>query len=75
MIKLAVSDVFSVLQEIVAVVWTVFGDCAKTIMDNPLLFVPVLIAIGGTLIMFGIGVFKRLGVKGVSSSGRRRRRR
>lgn len=72
---MSISDVFSLLQQIVQVVWTVFGDCVDTIMSNPLLFVPVLISIAATIIFFGVGVFKRLGVKGVSSSGSRRRRR
>ena len=72
---MTIADVFSVLQDIIAVVWTVFADCANTIMENPLLFVPVLISIGGSLIFLGISIFKRLGIKGVSSSGRRRRRR
>lgn len=70
---MTVAQVFEVLQQIIAVVWTVFGDCASTIMSNALLFVPVLIGIGATLIFFGITIFKKLGVKGVSAAGRRRR--
>lgn len=72
---MTVTSVFDMLQKIVAVVWTVFGDCVTTIMNNPLLFVPVLISIGGTLIFFGVKTFKKLGIKGVSSAGGRRRRR
>ena len=72
---MSISDVFSLLQQIVTVVWTVFGDCVETIMGNALLFVPVLISIAATIIFFGVSVFKRLGVKGVSASGTRRRRR
>lgn len=69
------ANVFSVLTEIMGVIWGVFADCASTIMDNPLLFVPVLIALAATVIMFAIGVVRRLGIKGVSSAGGRRRRR
>lgn len=69
------SDVFSVLTEIMGVIWGVFGNCATTIMENPLLYVPVLIALAATVIMFAIGVVRRLGIKGVSSAGGRRRRR
>lgn len=72
---MTIPNVFSALQDIIAVVWGVFGDCAKTIMENPLLFVPVLIGIAGSLIFFAIRIVKRLGIKGVSSSGGRRRRR
>ena len=68
-------NVFNVLTEIMGAIWGVFGDCASTIMDNALLFVPVLIALSASVIMFAIGVVRRLGIKGVSSSGGRRRRR
>ena len=72
---MTITNVFSALQDIIAVIWDVCADCASTIMSNPLLFVPVLIGIGGTLIFFAIGIVKRLGIKGVASSGGRRRRR
>lgn len=74
-VAITTSDVFNVLTEIMGVIWGVFADCASTIMNNPLLFVPVLIALAATVIMFAIGVVRRLGVKGVSSAGGRRRRR
>lgn len=69
------TGVFGLLSQVFQLVLTVFLDCANTIMENPLLLVPIIISIGGMIILFGVGVFKRLGVKGVSSSGRRRRRR
>ena len=69
------TDVFAVLTEIMGAIWGVFGDCASTIMSNPLLYVPVLIGIAATVIMFAIGIVRRLGIKGVSSAGSRRRRR
>lgn len=72
---MTIANVFESLQSIIAVIWDVFADCATTIMGNPLLFVPVLIGIGGSLIFFAIGIVKRLGIKGVASSGGRRRRR
>lgn len=68
-------NVFTTLTEIMGAIWGVFGDCAETIMDNALLYVPVLIALGAGLIFFAIGVVRRLGIRGVSSSGGRRRRR
>lgn len=67
--------VFGVLTEIMGAIWGVFADCASTIMDNALLYVPVLIALAASVIMFAISVVRRLGIKGVSSSGGRRRRR
>lgn len=69
------TGVFQLLNQVFQLVLTVFLDCTNTIMENPLLLVPILISIGGMIIFFGVSVFKRLGVKGVSSSGRRRRRR
>lgn len=72
---MTIANVFSALQDIIAVIWDVFGDCATTIMGNPLLFVPVLLGIGASLIFFAINIVRRLGIKGVSSSGGRRRRR
>lgn len=69
------ANVFEVLTEIMGTIWGVFSDCASTIMDNALLYVPVLIALAASVIMFAIGVVRRLGIKGVSSSGGRRRRR
>jgi len=43
------------------------------IMGNPLVFLPVLMAIFAGIIMYVIGLVKRLGIRGVSSSGGRRR--
>lgn len=72
---MTVAQVFTALQDIIAVIWDVFGDCARTIMGNPLLFVPVLLGIAGSLIFFAIRIVRKLGIKGVASSGGRRRRR
>lgn len=72
---MTIANVFSALQDIIAVIWDVFGDCARTIMSNPLLFVPVLLGIAGSLIFFAIRIVRKLGIKGVASSGGRRRRR
>ena len=69
------TNVFSVLPEIMGAIGAVFGDCAQTIMSNPLLYVPVLIALAASVIMFAIGIVRRLGIKGVSSAGGRRRKR
>ena len=52
-----------------------FSNVITTITNNPLIFVPVLIALLGGIVMFAIGVIRRLGVRGISSSGRRRGRR
>lgn len=68
-----VSSVFQGMQQVFDLLLTMFGNVIGTITGNPLLYVPVLLAILGTLVMFAIGVVRRLGIKGVSSGGGKRR--
>lgn len=70
-----ISDVFTAMTTVYTTLLTMFGSIVTTITGNPLLYVPVLIALLGGLVMLAIGIVKRLGVRGVSSTGRRRRRR
>lgn len=72
---MTISSVFTAMNSVYNVVIGMFTNVITTITGNPLLYVPVLIAMLGTIVLFAIGVIRRLGVKGVSSSGRRRRRR
>lgn len=69
---MTVAAVFTALGSVITMIWGVFGDCATTIMSNPLLFVPVLIALAGGVIFFCIGVVRRMGIRGVSSGGKKR---
>lgn len=48
-------------------------DIINMIIGNPLVYTPVLIALLGGIVMFVIGLVRRLGVRGISSSGKRRR--
>lgn len=72
---MTISNVFEAMSTVYTTLLTMFGSIVTTITGNPLLYVPVLIALLGGLVMLAIGIVKRLGVRGVSSSGRRRRRR
>lgn len=72
---MTISNVFDAMSTVYTTLLTMFGSIVTTITGNPLLYVPVLIALLGGLVMLAIGIVKRLGVRGVSSSGRRRRRR
>ncbi|MEE1321076.1 MAG: hypothetical protein UHM85_06025 [Acutalibacteraceae bacterium] len=72
---MTVADVFTAMSTVYTTLLTMFGSIVTTITGNPLLYVPVLIALLGGLVMLAIGVIKRLGVRGVSSAGRKRRRR
>lgn len=74
MLAITIQDVFEQLTVIVGTLWDVFGDCATTIISNPLLLVPVVLGFGGSIVLFALGIIRRFGVRGISSSGRRRRR-
>ena len=50
-------------------------DVITMIVANPLVFLPVLMALFGGIVMYVIGLVRRLGIRGISSSGGRRRRR
>lgn len=68
-----ISDVFTQMTTVYNAVLSMFGSMVTTITGNPLLYVPVLIGLLGGLVLFAIGVVKRLGIRGISSAGRRRR--
>lgn len=71
---MAISDILSAMTTVYEVVISMFANVVTTITGNPLLYVPVLIALLGAIVMFAIGVIRRLGVRGISSSGRKLRR-
>lgn len=67
-----VSDVFTSLTSVFNLLMEQFTTTVQTVTGNPLLFVPILVAFGGGLIMAGVKVMRKFGVRGLSS-GRRRR--
>lgn len=70
---ITVENVFSSLKTVFELVMEQFSTTVTTITSNPLLFVPVLCGFGGGLILIGVKVMRRFGVKGMSSGKRRRR--
>lgn len=72
---MTISGVLGAMTTVYDVIIGMFSNVITTITGNPLIFVPVLIALLGGIVMFAIGVIRKLGVRGISSSGRRRRRR
>lgn len=64
--------VFGGLTQVFDLLIEQFTTTVTTITSNPLLFVPVLCGFGGGLILAGVKVVRKLGVKGMG--GRRRRR-
>lgn len=72
---MSISGVLGAMTTVYDLIIGMFSNVINTITGNPLIFVPVLIALLGGIVMFAIGVIRRLGVRGISSSGKRRRRR
>lgn len=72
---MSIAGVLSAMTTVYDLIIGMFANVITTITNNPLIFVPVLIALLGGIVMFAIGVIRRLGVRGISSSGKRRRRR
>ena len=72
--SVTIATVLAAMKTVVDTFWTMFTGVIQTINDNPLLKVPVLFALAFALITFAISVIRRLGVRGVSSAGGRRRR-
>ncbi len=70
---MAISDVFSQMSVVYEAVLSMFANMVTTITGNPLLYVPVLIALLGGLVMFAMSVVRKLGIRGVSSAGKRRK--
>ncbi len=66
-----VDQVFTSLGTVFELLMDQFGTTVTTITSNPLLFVPVLCGFGGGLILAGVKVVRKFGVRGMS--GRRRR--
>lgn len=72
---MSISGVLGAMTTVYDLIIGMFANVITTITSNPLIFVPVLIALLGGIVMFAIGVIRRLGVRGISSSGKRRSRR
>lgn len=72
---MSIAGVLGAMTTVYDLIIGMFANVITTITNNPLIFVPVLIALLGGIVMFAIGVIRRLGVRGISSSGKRRGRR
>lgn len=70
---MTITDVFAAMTVVYEAILSMFGSMVTTITGNPLLFVPVLFALLGGLVLFSIKVIRKLGIRGISSGGRRRR--
>lgn len=63
----AISDVITGMGSVYDVIIGLFTNVISTITGNPLLFVPVLIALLSGLVFFVIKKVRKLGVRGISS--------
>lgn len=69
---MSLTGVFSALTEVFNLLLDQFSTTVTTITTNPLLYVPVLVGLGGGLILAGVKLVRKLGVRGIG--GKRRRR-
>lgn len=72
---MTVANVLSNMTTVLTTIWGLFSSVLGVVTGNPLIYASVLFALLGGLVMFTIGFVKRLGVRGISSAGRRRSRR
>ncbi|MBQ7861363.1 MAG: hypothetical protein IJ349_04070 [Clostridia bacterium] len=70
---MTISSVFEQMTVVYQAILSMFTSMVTTITGNPLLYVPVLFALLGGLVLFSIRVIRKLGIRGISSAGRRRR--
>lgn len=66
-------EIFGGLTSVFSLLMDQFGTTITTITSNDLLYIPILIGFGGGLILAGVKVCRRFGVRGIGG-GRRRRR-
>ncbi len=54
--------------------YSMFANIVTTITENPILFIVVLFSIAFSLLSFALVIARRMGLRGMSAGGRRRRR-
>lgn len=72
---MTIANVFTALTTVLGTIWDVFTEAISMVTSNPLVFVPVLLALSVSIVMFVLTIIRKLGVKGIATSGGRRRRR
>lgn len=70
---MTITEVFAAMTVVYEAILSMFGSMVTTITGNPLLYVPVIFALLGGLVLFAIRVIRKLGIRGISSGGKRRR--
>lgn len=67
-------EIFGGLSTVFSLLMDQFTNTISTITSNDLLFVPILISFAGGLILAGVRICRKLGVRGLGGGRRRRRR-
>lgn len=71
---MTIAKVFDLVTEVYNLILSFFSNIIDMIVENPLVFAPVIISFMATLLFFALGMVRRFKVRGVSAGGRRRRR-
>lgn len=58
------ADLISAMMAIYDFVMTQFATVFQTILDNPILYLPVLLGIFGSIVFFVIKIIRKMGVRG-----------
>ena len=75
LLEITFSSVLTAIGTVIGCIWDAFGSVADVIMNNQIIFVPVILAFMLSLVYCALTIMKKLGVRGLNSGGRRRRRR
>lgn len=70
-----IANVLTAMTTVLQSFYSMFSNVITTITGNALLYVPVLFGLLFALITVAISVVRKLGVRGVSAAGGRRKRR
>lgn len=74
-LEITFSSVLESIGTVVSAIWAMFGNIATIITSNMIIFVPIVLAFMLSLVGLALVIMKKLGVRGINSGGRRRRRR
>lgn len=58
------ADLISAMQAIYAFCMTQFATVFQTILENPVLYLPVLLGLFGSVVFFVIKIIRKFGVRG-----------
>lgn len=67
-------EIFGGLSTVFSLLMQQFSTTIRMITSNDLLYIPILIGFAGGLILAGVKVCRRFGVRGIGGGRRRRRR-